>query len=350
MLAPLIHLLPITTIQRERLLPVDGKVLVRAGQKVNATDFIAEGNLYSNYLLLDIARSLKISVEKVDEILECQTGDQLGKGDIIAGPIGFTRRLVRAPQGGRVVLAGNGRVLLESIGKTYKIQAGLPGEVIDLIPNRGAVIEMEGALVQGIWGNGKVEYGLMYILATEPNHIITVDQLDVSIRGAIIMAGHCQDIEVLRLAEQLPLRGLILSSMAPSLVATAQEISIPIIVTDGIGRVPMNPVAHKLLSTNDKNEVALLAEPWDHLTGTRPEIVIPFPGLENTSPAKDIIFFAPEQSVRVVRQPHMAKIGTIKNILSKNRFPSGLVAQAAEIQLDNGEKVILPLANLEVLA
>jgi hypothetical protein len=37
-------------------------------------------------------------------------------------------------------------------------------------------------------------------------------------------------------------------------------------------------------------------------------------------------------------------------MINKHRFSSGLIAKAAELQLDNNEKVIHPLANLEVLA
>ena len=36
MLASIVHILPLTLIRRERLLPIPGKVLVRQGQRVGA--------------------------------------------------------------------------------------------------------------------------------------------------------------------------------------------------------------------------------------------------------------------------------------------------------------------------
>jgi hypothetical protein len=54
--------------------------------------------------------------------------------------------------------------------------------------------------------------------------------------------------------------------------------------------------------------------------------------------------------VRVVRAPHKSQIGTIANLLPGTQvFPSGVQGQAAEVRLEDGNKVILPLANLEVL-
>jgi len=45
MFAPVKCILPMTIVRRQRIMPVAGKVLVRAGQKVGATDTIAESNL-----------------------------------------------------------------------------------------------------------------------------------------------------------------------------------------------------------------------------------------------------------------------------------------------------------------
>jgi len=350
MLAPITHILPITTIRRERFLPVAGKVLVRSGQKVNPTDTVAEVNLYPKHQLLDIGRGLGVSVDQADPLMKCQAGDQILKGDVIAGPIGFTRRLIRATHDGKVILAGSGQVLLELAGKPFQLKAGLPGEVVDLVPDRGAIIEVDGGLIQAVWGNGRIDFGLMSVLAQEPEHIITADQLDVSLRGAIIMGGCCQDAEVLKTAEQLPLRGLILSSMWPELVPLAKKLSIPVIITEGLGNYPMNSVAYKLLSTNDRREVAAIAEPWDSYKGTRPEIIIPLPGSERTTAPQEMGYFGPNQQVRVLRAPFVGKIGTILNLINKAEFPSGLKAPAAEVQLETGKKAVLPLANLEILA
>lgn len=349
-LAPVIHILPITLIRRERLSPVPGRVLVRQGQTVGAADVIVEANLYPEHLLLNVSRVMKLSPKVADKYITVREGEQIAKGDVIAGPIGVARRVLRSPRDGRVILAGDGQVLIDVTQRLHQIRAGIPGEVVDLIPERGVVIETTGALIQGVWGNGKIDYGLMVIAAKSPDHEIAPDQLDVSMRGAVVMAGHCNDAEVLKTADELPLRGLILSTISPSCVPAAKECQVPVIVLDGFGHRPFNTAAYKLLTTSDRREVAINPIPWDRTSGIRPELIIPLPGKGSLEPPSEAKMFEKGQMVRALRAPYAGKIGKITSIKENKRFQSGLHLQAAEIRLEDGDKVVVPLANLEVLA
>ncbi|HEX9028648.1 MAG TPA: hypothetical protein VF823_05690 [Anaerolineales bacterium] len=349
MLAPVTHILPVTTIRRERLLPLKGKVLARKGQKVGATDTLAETNLTPEHLLLDLARGMGMPADKVDGFIHCKAGDQVDEGDILVGPVGFTRRLIRSPRRGRVVVAGGGQILIEIQGQPFELKAGMPGTVVDLVADRGVVIETTGALIQGVWGNGGIDFGLMYVLASEAGQILTADRLDVSLRGAIVLGGHCETAEVLKTASSLPLRGLILASLNPDLIPLATRTSIPVVVIEGFGVQTMNSAAFKLLSTSERREVALNAEPWDAYAGTRPEVVIPLPASGEPPLPKDTDTFTAGQTVRVIKAPYMGIIGTLVDLGGTTQLPSGLRALTAEVRLENGESATLPLANLEVL-
>lgn len=350
MLAPVTHILPLTTIRRERLLPVPGKVIVRKGQKVGATDTVAEANLAPEHLLVDVARGLGMQVEKADQQIKVTAGDQVSEGDVVAGPVGLTRRVVRSTRRGKVILAGGGQVLIDVQDNPFELKAGLPGVVSDLIPDRGAVIEATGTLIQGVWGNGGIDFGLMYVLAAAPDQLLTPDQLDVSLRGSIILAGHCEDAGVIKTAVELPLRGLILSSLEPDLIPLASKMRVPLLVVEGFGQRPMNSAAFKLLTSNERREVALNAEPWDRYAGTRPEIVIPLPATGELPVPKETVFFTPGQQVRVLSNPYAGKIGILVEIPGLTVFATGLRAPGAEVRFENGESAILPLANLDVFA
>ena len=278
MLAPVTHILPITTIRRERVSPIPGKVMVRRGQEVGASDVIVEANLRPQHKLVDVSRLLALEVDKADEIIKCQAGDRVETGDLLAGPVGISRRVLRSPLNGRVVLVGGGQILLDVTSNLVQIKAGIPGEVVDLVADRGAVVETTGALVQCVWGNGKVDFGVLSVLANKPDHELTADQVDVSLRGSILLAGHCADVEALKSADEMPLRGLILSSLSPELIPLASKLQLPVIITEGFGRRAICSATFNLLTTNERRDVAINAEKWDRQKGTRPELVIPLPG------------------------------------------------------------------------
>ena len=350
MQAPVIHILPLVTIRRERRLNFPGRVIAHAGQTVAAGDVIAEATFAREHALLDVAASLGISAAAADKLIECKVGDRLTQGSVIAEGRGLFPRSVRVPRDGRVVAVGGGQVMLEVNLANQELKAGLPGTVIEVFDGRGALIQARGALVQGVWGNGRMDTGVMLSLMEKPDDVLTTAKLDVSLRGSIILGGYCREAEVLKTAAELPLRGLVLSSLSPAILPLAAQMRYPIVVTDGIGAQAMNPAAFKLLNTNAKREATLLAEGFDRYAGTRPEIFIPLPVAQDTSEPEDLVAFAPGQQVLLRRAPHTGSLATIVNLRQGMvQVESGLRAPAAEVRLENGEQALVPLANLEVV-
>lgn len=350
MLAPVLHVLPLTTIVRERLLPVAGKVNAHVNQRVNPTDVIAEASFAREHVLLDVARTFGVSANAADRMIKVTEGDRLTQGALVAEAGGLIPRSIKAPRAGRVMVAGSGQVLMEVGDTRIELRAGLPGVVTQVISERGVVIRTAGALVQGVWGNGRIDNGLMVSLLEKPDDILSADRLDVSLRGSVILGGHVRDVETLRVAAELPIRGLIISSLPSSLLTTAYQMRYPILVMEGFGAMPMNSAAFKLLTTNNKREATVNAEHFDRYSGNRPEVIIPLP--ISNEPAEPINYepFAVGQQVRLRRPPNAGMIGTISNLpLGLSLLPSGLRASSAEVKLENGESALVPLVNLEVV-
>lgn len=348
--APVLHVIGLTSIVRERLLPVAGTVNVRLQQKVTPGDVVAETRWAREHVLLDVARLLNVSPAMADRLIKCKVDDRLSATAEVAVGRGLFPRSVRAPREGRVVAVGGGQVLME-VGETkLELRAGMPGTVTQVIPSRGVVIQTAGGLVQGVWGNGRMDTGLLVNLMESPESVLTVGRLDVSLRGSIILAGMVKDAETLQAAADLPVRGLIVSSIFPSVLQKAREMRYPILVTDGFGALPMNSAAYKLLSTSAKREATVNAEAYDRYTGARPEIIIPLPVSSEPPAPREVETLAPGLQVRMRRPPAMGMIGSILAIKpGLTALPSGLRAPAAEVKLENGETVIAPLVNLEVV-
>ena len=350
MLAPVLHVLPLATIIRERTLPVAGKVNAHVNQRVNPTDVIAEANYAREHVLFDVARTFGVSPTAADKMIRVNTGDRVMQGAMVAESGGLLSRSIKAPRAGRVMIVGSGQVLMEVGDTRVELRAGLPGMVTQIIAERGVVIRTSGALVQGVWGNGRIDNGLMVSLLEKPDDILTADRLDVSLRGSVILGGHVRDVETLRVAAELPIRGLVISSLLSSLIIPAYQMRYPILVLDGFGALPMNSAAFKLLTTSNKREATVNAEHFDRYSSNRPEVIIPLPVSTEPEEPNSYEAFAVGQTVRMRRPPHAGAIGSISNVHpGLSSLPSGLRARAADVKLENGETVLVPLVNLEVV-
>lgn len=350
MLAPVLHVLPLTTIVRERVLPVSGKVNVHVNQRVNPTDVVAEATFAREHVLLDVARTFGISANAADKLIRVAEGDSLTQGALVAEQPGLIPRSIKAPRAGRVMIAGSGQVLMEVGDSRIELRAGLPGVVMQIIPDKGAVLRTAGALVQGVWGNGRIDNGLMVSLLEKPDDVLSAGRLDVSLRGSVILAGQVHDLETLKAAAELPVRGLILASLSSSLIAPAYQMRYPILVTEGFGALPMNSAAFKLLTTNNKREATVNAEHFDRYAGNRPEVIIPLPISNEPGEPNRYELLEIGRQVRMRRPPYAGMIGTVSDLPhGLSLLPSGLRAPSAEVKLENGESALVPLVNLEVV-
>ena len=350
MLAPVTHILPLTTIQRERMLPVRGVVQARLNQRVSATDVVAEARWSREHVLIDVARKLGTSASAVDRLVRVHMGDEVAANAMIAATGGMFPREIRTPREGRVVAVGGGQVLLEVGDVNVQLRAGMPGMVMQIFQDRGVLIQTVGSLIQGVWGNGRIEMGLMINMMDSRDAVLETGRLDVSLRGSVILGGHCPDAETLQAAAELPVRGLILSSIQPGALSAASQMRYPIVVTDGFGQLPMNDAAYRLLSTNSKRDVTVNAETFDRYSGARPEVIIPLPVTQEPPIADNIESFAAGKRVRMRAAPHRGVIASIVKVHTGLRaLPSGLRAPCADVRLESGETVLIPLANLEVV-
>jgi hypothetical protein len=317
---------------------------------VNPIDVVAESILRPEHLLLDVSRGLGLAPKEADHYIQRRAGDEVGEGDVIAGPVGIGRRVVRTPKSGTVVVAGGGQVLLELEGEFSELKAGYTGVIADIIGDRGVVIDSVGSLIQGVWGNGKINFGLLNLLSRTTDETVSPGMMDISLRGSVVMGSYCEDEKVLITGEDLPLRGMILASMDSTLVPVAMNVSYPIVLIEGFGNLPMNQDAFDILNSGAMREVSVNAEPWSRITNTRPEVVIALPEGAHPAALADTAPFAVGQTIRVVSPPYKSLVGTLTTLQAgMSVLSNGLRAQTAGVKLVNGDIVQVPLANLEII-
>lgn len=350
MIAPISYIQPLTTLRRQRNLAVEGQVLVKPGDIVHSTDIVARANLGSHHLILDAARALGLPADRAEKLIQRSVGEQVEAGAIIAGRRGVGTRQLRAPMAGQIAAISDAQIMLQVSDESSLLQARVPGQVVDIDPGRGVTIECIGAWAQGIWGNGHLGDGILYVVGDSPEQVLTADQIDMSLRGAILVAGTCEHRQALELAAQVPIRGLVLGSLATKLIPLALRQAYPIVLIEGFGKTPMNMDAFKLLGNHKGDQATINAQKPDLLNGDRPEVIIPVKEAGRPPQAIPMQSFRVGQTVRVLAGADRGLIGQITKMLSSSTFyASGLHAPGAQVELPRRGRVDYPLVNLELL-
>jgi hypothetical protein len=305
-------------------------------------------------LIVDVSRFLGVPLAQADRYITRKRGDEVKRGAIVAERrtgLGLQSKIARAPAAGTIIATGEGRVLIETSREPIELRAGIPGTVAHHIAGVGVVVETTGALIQGVWGTGGHDFGVMQVLTEERHERLRAEAVSVSNRGAMLVAGRGADAETLRRAAEFHVKGLVLGSLDPDLIDLARSLEYPLMITEGFGDQPMAAPTFTLLKTNTGREAALDARPADRMEGTRPELVIPLPApAESPSLPAEGEALKVGKRVRALRAPYAGAVGSVARLLdTQTVLPSGVRAPAAQIELEDGGLAIIPFANLEIL-
>ncbi len=346
---PVTRVTPLATIKHKRLLPISGRVVVNQGQAVKALETVAEAIVQPRYRLINVAQALDVPRAEADDYITCQAGDVVHENDILAEKGGLLRKVVHSPTDGEVLVVGDGQILLREHLPPWELKAGIPGKVTAVYTDRGVEITTIGAVLDGIWGNGKIGYGLVKMLGESGKDAITPDMLNIELRGLVLAGGRLDNPRVLELAEGLSTRALIVGSMRAGMIPAARKASFPVVVLESFGEGGMSASAFRLLSTSENRNAAVVGETTDVYEATRPVIVMPLSTIEQVP---QIPVAAPLQEgtlVRIVRAPYQGEVARVISLpKGLARFPNGVRAPGVEVRLENGERTIVPAANVEV--
>jgi hypothetical protein len=345
--------MPLTLIRRERMLPVPGKVLVGSGEKVQPTQVVAQAEISGEVRIVNVARLLRVPVSRVARFIKVREGDDVTTNTVIAARGVLPGGRVLSPTDGFVyrVDKAHGRILIKVVTKPFQLTAYLGGSVVNVLSGRGVVIETTGAVVQTTVGFGDESFGVLQVVAHDPADILRAKSIDVTAHGAIVVGGAWIDEAALQQASQLQVRGIIAGSMDGRLIDLARRMPFPVLLTEGLGRIPMSRPIFKLLSSQSGREASLSALTQTRWGVRRPEILIPLP--VDTKPALATPLGTPltvGARVRVIRGSLQGATGNVVGILDRSvQTDSGARVHGAEIELETLGKMFVPFANLEIL-
>ncbi|MEA3308931.1 MAG: hypothetical protein U9Q70_05410 [Chloroflexota bacterium] len=337
---------PLTLIEVERRLPRAGEVLVAEGEMVESFQLVAKTTEQPQFGIVNIARELHLSPQKVKSALKVKVGAQVSAGTILATRGMLGGRVSRAPFDGTITGYGHGRLLLEAPLVEVQLNALLPGRVVRIWAEKGVTVQTYGAFVQGVWGNNKEGYGVLQLAVRAPHQPLRARRLDASMQGAIIVGGTGLDAAVLAQAADMQVGGLIVGGVSAELLPELAAVDFPILITEGIGEIPLSAAAFTLLRDLAGREAVLSARLGTHWKTERPYVAVPMPaesarGVDSAAP------LAIGSQVRALRAPLQGKTGVISELpLDKMELETGARLAGAYVDFD-GEVDFVPFSNLE---
>ena len=365
---PGLKVLKKTVFKKERILPLKGDVLVKAGDSLNPDTIVASTNLPGNVQMLKVSNILNIDPKDVVEALKVKEGQSIKKGELIAetsGIFGMFKSSVESPVDGTIesISQSTGRVVVREAPIPVEVDAYVKGVVDEVVENEGIVLSSNAAFIQGIFGIAGEKRGELALVSSSPSEELKADQITSDMKGKILIGGSFLSLEAYKKALSVNVAGIVVGgfnyydlkailgyNLGVAINGT-EKLNTALIVTEGYGSIPMSEATYSLLKDNVGNAASINGATQIRAGVIRPEIVIP---LENSNTDNDSESKMPEgiqegSTVRVIRSPNFGKIGKVTSLPSElNKMESETMVRVAEINID-GSNFLIPRANLEMV-
>lgn len=342
------HMLASTLIRRERTLPdTGGKIEVAMMTRIGLNDVIARGTKPSPFTVIDAARYFNLRrPDDLDDLLEAHTGDRIEEGQTLA--IKTRGKRLLSPITGIVVYVGDGKLILQKTPEVVEVEAGLNGMVVEVEAGRGATIEAYGAVLQGMWGNNRRAIGTLRLEPEEGVETLYRDAMDMELRGAILVTKSPIKPLTLQVMDDQGFIGLIAPSMEPNLIDLAMQTRAAILLTQGFGSQRMSVPYQMFLEEMKGRQATVDAALPAPLEPRLPEVVINVPLTGSNRPP------APNLNAQLRRGDNVRlRSGSIGKIVDLPKTPilldNGLRLMCAQVELAAGERLLVPLANIDYL-
>lgn len=366
---PGLKVTPCTRWRCRRVLPITGEVRVAVGAKVQADDVIAETAMPGDATPVNVAKLLGVPAGELVKHLLIKAGDVITIGQIVAqskGLFGLFSSEVKSTVAGTVesISTVTGMMIVRGEPLRVQVKAYLTGTVVEVLPNEGAVIEADAAVIQGIFGIGGEAYGVIHPVCAKPEDDLHEDKLAGDLRGKIIIGGRRVTQAAIRKAQQLGVAAVVTGGIDDQdlrdilgydlgvAITGSETIGLTIIITEGFGDIAMANRTFGLLQQHAGQRASVNGTTQIRAGVLRPEILIPVDAANVITPTANreegqLIVGAP---VRVIREPEFGSLGTIAALPSEPAvLASESKARVVTVALARGVTVTVPRANVELI-
>ncbi|MEO0096669.1 MAG: hypothetical protein ABIK78_01065 [candidate division WOR-3 bacterium] len=359
-----------TLIRKERRLPLPGEILVKIGEEVKGEDIVAKTYLPGNVQTVNVAGLLNIPPEDIREVMIKKEGDDVEKDEVIAYTksfFGLFKSYVRSPVKGKIesVSEITGQVIIREPPQPVQVSAYIDGVVKEIIQNEGVVIETYASLVQGIFGIGGETRGILKVVASNPNEVLTEESINEDCKGKILVGGSLVTKEALKKAREFGVKGIVVGGIEDETIKnflgydigvaiTGQEnCNLTLVTTEGFGRMKMAERTFSLLSSLEGKIASMNGATQIRAGVIRPEVIVV---KKDTFNKDDKDSFKYSQGleigtpVRIIREPYFGMIGKVVSLpVELQKIETESYVRVLEVELEDKRRVIIPRANVEII-
>lgn len=355
-------------VRRTRRLPIKGEVLVSVGDAVEHDQVIARAMLPGALQTVKLAERLGVEAKDVPGIVYVKVGDQVEKGQTVGqtkGFLFFKGQTAISDYSGTVesISEITGSMLVREAPIPIDVKAYIKGNIADIIPGEGAIVETRGAMVQGIFGVGGERSGIVRVAVGGPDQVLHADNIVPDDKGKIVVGGSGFSYDAIQKAISVGAVGLVaggvrdkdLSQLLGYEIGVAitgtEPIDVTLMVTEGFGYLNMAHRTFELLRELEGKTASMNGATQIRAGVIRPEIVVPLPltGAAKVAGMGGSLDIG--SAIRVIREPYFGQLGTVTGLPSQLMVvDSGTEVRVLKAMLEGGSEVLVPRANVEIIA
>ncbi len=357
-------------IRKERRLPLPGQVLAEKGDRVRAEDVVARTELPGNVQPINVAGLLSVPPEDVPQLMLKKEGESVRKGEPIAqskGFFGLFKSTVTAPSDGTIesISRITGQVILREPPIPVEVNAYVDGTVIDVFENEGVVVETKASFIQGIFGIGGERIGIIKALVENPEDEITPDLITPDCEGKILIGGSFITAEAINRAVSVKAKGIVVGGIDDKnlrdflgydigvAITGSEQKGITLMITEGFGKLRMAKKTFELLVSLEGKKASINGATQIRAGVIRPEVIVPLGEdaevkEERGEELKEGLVIGSQ--VRVIREPYFGMLGKVTALPPElKEIETEAKVRVLELELEDGRKVIIPRANVEII-
>jgi hypothetical protein len=360
----------LTTVRKDRILPLKGDVLVKVGDTVTADQVVARTALPGPVKTLNVVNLLGVDPAMINEFMLKQPGDSFETGEVLAENkpflgLKFLQTRITADFDGTVdnVSPITGQVILRHPPRLVEMLAYVDGKVVEVRPGEGAVVETHGSFVQGIFGVGGETHGELVMAVQSKDEILDAGHIKPEFQNKIVVGGSLLTSEAFQKCKEYGVKGVIVGGFHDDdlkeilgydlgvAITGAEDIGLSLVMTEGFGEIAMADKTFNLLRKREGQSASISGATQIRAGVMRPEVIIPTQGAlgENAGATKQVGTDMGDL-VRCIREPYFGRIGSVGKLIPElTKVESETMVRVLEVHFPGGETAVVPRANIEMI-